>query len=980
MFKKLSFISTIIFFIMITQLNALGLSASQESSIISSNYTEDSSVLYNSTVQSSDNCFYYPYTGIDDPHPIKENTKIYNKVYSYPDINAYGFYPTNSTSFVLTINGSDSVKIQISDIDGSTLYEFNTKAGLENKFYLDLPSQYFYPINIIGYSSAVDYNFEIIPANENIIEITEGNIDEGTLTDNQSVYYCFIPELSGAYTLDIYDNFKYNTVVLKDKNEEIKSFFGYYILDKNTKYYIKLSNKSEYTYSTYYFSIKFVAEDFGNTMSNSLEIKTNENVYGSLFVDQDIDYYYFVPEVSGMYKLHTRYRFDATILNNLNEEIESVDEYFLLKGNEGYFVKISKQDQIEALPDYEFSIEGPIDDYVNEKEYSSKIPVGTCINGNLSFYQDVDSFYIIPEKTGTYELTLASDTLDSLLTKTIFDEYNRPINTLSGYYIFEENQKYYIQISERGDFEIPVNYNFTISGPIEEDVGDDFNDASMVEIGSKVTGSFIYNDDIDYYYFIPQTGGAYKLDISINESGNKFNPPIVHSNYGEIESINEYYLLEENEKYYIGFCNYGILDSFINYEFSVSGPYAEDNGNDISKAVRIETGVEITGSLIFDSDIDFYCLIPKKSGAYKPNILGKAFEPKYYNLTIIDSSENPIEILGGYYYLTENKEYYIKLFNGDYEKLLSNYNFSITGPLEEDYGDTISTSKSVNLNQRVQGSIYSHEDCDVFSFTAPSKFCYIRVDGAPNEAISLYDSSNELVNYYERYSMITMFESPVINDLGIHTQESMYFSDLHIGDTYYLKIGGNTDPVEYNFIIESLDDDYGNSPATAQTVNEASPITGKINYSNDQDFFKFIPEVSYNYTLSLLGDSSVNVNVMNSATDILPSSVCLSDCSGVNYALEKGETYYIAINGSIETNYTLTINKPIPEVKIGDINGDDNVNAIDFANLRMYLLGMIDKFPSPSGHIAADINSDGAINSIDFAILRQYLLGIISSI
>lgn len=43
----------------------------------------------------------------------------------------------------MDMEGSDSEKIQISDIGGSTLYEFNTKADLENKFYLDLPCQYF---------------------------------------------------------------------------------------------------------------------------------------------------------------------------------------------------------------------------------------------------------------------------------------------------------------------------------------------------------------------------------------------------------------------------------------------------------------------------------------------------------------------------------------------------------------------------------------------------------------------------------------------------------------------------------------------------------------------------------------------------------------------------------------------------------------------------------------------------------------------
>ena len=61
----------------------------------------------------------------------------------------------------------------------------------------------------------------------------------------------------------------------------------------------------------------------------------------------------------------------------------------------------------------------------------------------------------------------------------------------------------------------------------------------------------------------------------------------------------------------------------------------------------------------------------------------------------------------------------------------------------------------------------------------------------------------------------------------------------------------------------------------------------------------------------------------------------------------------------------------------GDLNDDGNVNSIDFAALRLHLIGV-----SPlAGKILsnADVNGDESVNSIDFAFVRQYLLGIISS-
>ncbi|MEN2775704.1 dockerin type I repeat-containing protein [Acetivibrio clariflavus] len=68
---------------------------------------------------------------------------------------------------------------------------------------------------------------------------------------------------------------------------------------------------------------------------------------------------------------------------------------------------------------------------------------------------------------------------------------------------------------------------------------------------------------------------------------------------------------------------------------------------------------------------------------------------------------------------------------------------------------------------------------------------------------------------------------------------------------------------------------------------------------------------------------------------------------------------------------------PVPTIKYGDVNCDGNIDSIDYALMKSYLLGMINKFPVENGLIAADLNGDGSFNSIDFAILKSYLLGMI---
>lgn len=64
-------------------------------------------------------------------------------------------------------------------------------------------------------------------------------------------------------------------------------------------------------------------------------------------------------------------------------------------------------------------------------------------------------------------------------------------------------------------------------------------------------------------------------------------------------------------------------------------------------------------------------------------------------------------------------------------------------------------------------------------------------------------------------------------------------------------------------------------------------------------------------------------------------------------------------------------------VIIGDLNGDENVDSIDFALFRKYLLGSLKEFPVENAMKAGDLNGDGSVDSIDFGYMRMYLLGTI---
>lgn len=68
------------------------------------------------------------------------------------------------------------------------------------------------------------------------------------------------------------------------------------------------------------------------------------------------------------------------------------------------------------------------------------------------------------------------------------------------------------------------------------------------------------------------------------------------------------------------------------------------------------------------------------------------------------------------------------------------------------------------------------------------------------------------------------------------------------------------------------------------------------------------------------------------------------------------------------------------QATVGDVNDDGEVNSVDYAHIRMYLLGISHEFPAAEGLWAADVNGDEDINSLDFGFMRSYLLGIIDKL
>lgn len=70
-------------------------------------------------------------------------------------------------------------------------------------------------------------------------------------------------------------------------------------------------------------------------------------------------------------------------------------------------------------------------------------------------------------------------------------------------------------------------------------------------------------------------------------------------------------------------------------------------------------------------------------------------------------------------------------------------------------------------------------------------------------------------------------------------------------------------------------------------------------------------------------------------------------------------------------NWFIFGNTPVSTDKIGDLNSDGEIDALDFQILKKCILGT----ETVKNEKLADLDGSGAIDALDFVLMKQYLLG-----
>ncbi|KNY25311.1 hypothetical protein [Pseudobacteroides cellulosolvens] len=711
-------------------------------------------------------------------------------------------------------------------------------------------------------------------------------------------------------------------------SNEFKIYLKFYT-SKNMKYFIKLNyylnNAASYT-------IKYaqLIDDYADTYDSPSVITCGQKINGNFIDDNDIDVFKFTPKVDGIYKIdYPQYKCAINVVDeNLNYQYHT-NNYVSLKSGKPCYIAVQKHVDNKASFFYNFEVSVPIkDDFGDSSETAKRIDLDTAVNGSIDHSTDYDYFSFTAPLSGIYQIynyTTSynpSPFFDYNLEKCIkvYDSNKNPIEFTFKYareacLNLEKGKTYFIVLSTVTSTDLIYKYSFTIKSPVVDDIGNSSEYSKEIQLNTLNTGKIGNRFDVDYFKFTPVSDGIYCVEIAPTFDSNMYNKPKI-SDIIDIHD-NGYYICDnDNSKAYIyfkkGTANFisvsgGTGCSNYDYSLIVKGPVADDYGNTIDTSAQIQVGKEIEGKANYYHDSDYFSFTPDKDGVYnfKPNLLNG-----FTNIWSISNSNGNIISSNTFYpnsfSLKKGELYYIEIIKDIYDSSL-NYSFFIEGPFEDDFGDSIESSKECQLNTPITIVPNYLGDNDYISFTASE-------DGLYQISISSDKNANNLCNLLSLYDSngIEIYPSRLDSKLYITLKES----------TYFIRILGNNYFDKYSLIISCpVNDNCGNTKESAQQVQLSADVEELSNSRDDIDFFSFICPNTGMYKLDFktsgIFNQSIRLPLVFGIFDALGNKVAVSFLeSSAFFQLDKDKAYYLSISNNNTTNfyafdYSFVITGPI---------------------------------------------------------------------
>ncbi len=612
-----------------------------------------------------------------------------------------------------------------------------------------------------------------------------------------------------------------------------------------------------------------------------------------------------------------------------------------------------------------FSVYNAID-HGNDINDAFSISDSTSISGSLSKSDLVDIFRYASLRDADITVQVFHDNaafasiLDSNGNKIIFERTTGDIGSTLKFHATEGN-KYYIRV-ESGNIDTYLNYTIEVISSID-DYSEDFENATEVFTGQTIVGNMVNAGDQDCFKFRPDKTGIY----FIYSNSNNFISNLFDENGFWLGDCSKYICLEENKTYYfrISINNDYYYNVISFYRFEINGPMVDDYGNTSEFSFNIQLDMKVSGNCNYYGDRDFFSFKPLASGTYyikdivtaqengiplpSPiNLIKISYKNNYsYSDVRISSDNNSF----AYFYLSKDITYYICVSDDNFYHRLFNYSFTVQGPAIDDIGNTIESSKGIQLNKQICGNLNYMVDTDYLGFTPP-------VDGI--YSIEDFTATYNGTNFNPPLAFVLTVIDSNNNYVKVNYDENSKASfTLLKNKAYYICISNNNCTSFFNYNFPSLFDytftvhgpiidDVGNTKDMAKEIQLDTQIQYCADYYGDVDFFIIKPKFSGSYYIEDFKSDNNNMSVSDDIV-ILDSNGNSQSVYYLNsrhyFSLCKDKLYYISITNNNSSpaayNYSFLLKGPLfddygntmesaKEIQLGDfVKGFADIRDMD---------------------------------------------------
>ena len=638
---------------------------------------------------------------------------------------------------------------------------------------------------------------------------------------------------------------------------------------------------NDYTFSL---SSTTVADDYAGDTTTTGTISLGETVFGFTDFASDADWFAYTA-TAGEETVFSRNVFGLVeIYDAQGNYVTGADGHVVHTFADAGTYFISTESPYEEA--YELSAATFVDDFAGDASTTGVVTLdGAAVSGQLNFVDDHDWF----------AFTLTETTAILFDANALADMNIRDANGDYAGYAFNSEVvelaagTYFVDVSSFVD---PLTAYTLSLRTVVDDFAGDTTTTGTVALDGSVSGNIDFEDDEDWFALNVAAGTTAILNTGLGSVIEVFD---ASGTFLEGVFDGESYTFAAGGDYFIG------VTSFATGAYSLAvSSVADDFADDTSTTGVITLGGSVSGRIDFAGDRDWFAITVDAGDITQLSTGLGGF------IDIFDATGALVGDVfdGETYSFGDAGTYFVSV--GGYQT--GAYTLSASEAIVDDYSADTTTTGTLTVDGSATGSIDYNYDRDWFAISV--------------DAGDIINFANSLGAFIDIYDATGLYVG------GIGSGSTFNFTDA---GTYFVEVGSYSIST-YTLSASRVVDDYAGDTTTTGTISLGGSVSGSIDFSYDQDWFAFT--VDAGDLISFTNSQGSFMSIYDGNGDIFTST---NPDEAVEFA--AGGTYYVTLDTSFVSTYTLSASTPLTDDFAGDITttgtlavGGTATGNIDYAN------------------------------------------------